>query len=126
MRFAFLVSTLCLLPASLHAAGGALTKDEAAQLQRSVDRCWNTGALSAAAGRTSITLRLAMTPDRVPVMDSIELTETDGDAAATQEAFLAARRAILRCGQKGLALPEGKYELWRELHLTFDMDGTGL
>lgn len=59
-------------------------------------------------------------------MDSIELTQTDGDDAATQEAFLAARRAILRCGQKGLALPAGKYELWRELHLTFDMDGTGL
>lgn len=126
MRFAFLVSTLCLLPASLHAAGAALSKDEAAQLQRSVERCWNTGALSAAARRTSVTLRVAMTPDRVPVIDSIELTGTDGDETATQEAFLAARRAILRCGQNGLALPEGKYELWRELHLTFDMDAVGL
>lgn len=126
MRFAVLVSALCLLPASLHAADAALTRDEAAQLRVSVERCWNTAALSTAAQRTSVTVSVAVTPDRRPVADSIELTGTDGDEAASQEAFAAARKAILRCGKKGLALPDGKYEFWRELHLTFDMRQVGL
>lgn len=120
------MSALCLLPASLHAADAALSGDEAAQLRVSVERCWNTAALSAAAQRTSVMVRVAMTPDRMPVADSIELIGTDGDEAASREAFAAARMAILRCGKKGLTLPDGKYELWRELHLTFDMTRVGL
>lgn len=126
MRLAALASVLCLAPASLHATDAALTKDEVAQLQRSVERCWNTAALSTAAQQTTVTVRVAMSPDRTPVTGGIELIDSNGDKAASQQAFAAARKAILRCGQKGLAVPDGKYELWRELRLTFGTMRIGL
>ncbi len=92
----------------------------------SVERCWNTDVLSAEARRAVISVDVSIGQDKRPVSASIELGSSDASPAATRQAFEAARRAILHCGKNGLALPDGKYELWRELRLTFGTMRVGL
>ena len=41
-------------------------------------------------------------------------------AAAAQQAFEAARRAIIRCGVSGFDLPAEKYDQWQEIEMTFN------
>ena len=83
--------------------------------------CWNVGSLSRSARSTIVIVAMEMNPDGRPVSDSIRLVKSSSeDAAATAQAYEAARRAILRCGSGGLKLPPEQYEQWKTIELTFN------
>lgn len=102
-------------------SGPPLTSGERDVLRLGVQRCWNTGALSTDALRTTIVVSLQMNEDGKPVVPSIRIKEQSGGTAASgKQAFQAARRAIIRCGANGFDLPVEKYAQWREIEITFD------
>ncbi|WP_103763412.1 hypothetical protein [Roseovarius confluentis] len=77
-----------------------------------VQRCWNP-----AEGGAVVTVAFEMNRDGTVVDDSLrsiprEMSDTDS--------FMAARRAILRCGREGYDLPAEQHEAWREIEMTFD------
>ena len=90
-----------------------------ATVARQVAACWTISALSPEAQATTVTLGVALGPDAVPRAEAITLIASDAPAAAAQEAFEAARRAVLRCGASGLPLPPDHYDHWRHMELTF-------
>jgi hypothetical protein len=49
-----------------------------------------------------------------------------GSQAAAQQAYEAARRAILRCGTNGYDLPAESYDYWRQVELIFNPEGMRL
>ena len=122
---------LCLAPLSLAfaqtgpaqtgpaQAAPRLTQTEQDNLAASVERCWNVSALSPAAQQATIAVAVTIGPDKKPVASSIVVTHSNADADSTRDAFEAARRAILRCGSKGLPLPDGKEAAWGRLELIF-------
>jgi len=90
-------------------------------LRLAVGRCWNFGALSSAAARTTIVVALEMQQDGRPVTGSLRLASWDGgDRVAAEQAYEVARRAILSCGSAGYPLPPQKYAQWREIEMTFN------
>ncbi len=98
-----------------------LTAAETAALRVAVAACWNVAAMDPAARRTVVEVALTLDADARPVADSIRLHAGDPAAPeATEQAFRAARRAILRCGQAGFPLPSEKAGEWRKMILTFD------
>jgi hypothetical protein len=48
------------------------------------------------------------------------LSASGGGDAAAKQAFEAARRAIIRCGNDGFDLPVEKYDHWRDIEMTFN------
>ena len=99
--------------------GGGLSGSEIDDLRLSVEACWNLGRLSSAAMRISVTLAFDMNRDGTPVIGSIRRIDPDRSSAA-QQAFEAARAAIIRCGREGYDLPIEKYADWRQIELTFN------
>lgn len=63
--------------------------------------CWNVGALSMEALRTTVLVRFTVDARGVPDFANIALDSVDLDTSAVTQAFEAARRAIIRCGQNG-------------------------
>jgi hypothetical protein len=105
-------------------AGPPMTFGEKEGLRVAVEKCWNVGALSTEALGTAIKVFVDVAEDGKPISGSISLEGfSDGSEAAANQAFEAARRAILRCGEKGFPLPPEKYEEWKELELNFDASG---
>jgi hypothetical protein len=105
--------------------GPPLTSAERDGLRISVSQCWNLGSSSTDAMRTTVVVLVQMQPDGRP--SGIELLSSDGpNAQATQTAFQAARRAIIRCGTNGYNLPSEKYEQWREIEMTFNPENMRL
>lgn len=101
--------------------GPPLTSGEQDAMRLAVASCWNLGALSTEAMATTIEVGFDMKRDGKPEAGSIRLlSHRGGSAAAAQQAFQAARRAIIRCGANGYDLPEDKYDHWREVVITFD------
>ncbi len=96
-----------------------LTAGEKIELSKKVEQCWNVGSLSSEALRTTVVLEFELERDGT-VAGEIDLVSSTGDAAATSQAFEAARRAITRCGARGFNLPTEKYDRWKEVSLTFD------
>ena len=90
-----------------------------ATVARQIAACWTITALSPEAQATTVTLGVELGPDAVPHTEAITLIASDAPAAAAQEAFEAARRAVLRCGASGLPLPPDQHEQWRHMELTF-------
>ena len=102
-------------------AGPPLTGGERESLRVAVSQCWSVGSLSSAALATTVVVGVSMTPDGRPVTNSIRLVSWSGGSdSAAQQAFDAARRAIIRCGQQGYPLPADKYEQWRDIEMTFN------
>ena len=98
-----------------------LTAGEKDALRVAMQNCWNVGSLSAEALRTTVIVGFQMDEGAKPLTSSIELLEASGgNNSAAEQAYEAARRAIIRCGSGGFDLPEEKYEHWREIKLTFD------
>lgn len=90
---------------------------------RSVEQCWNVGALSDEALETSVTVSFELQPDGRPVVGSITMVEQSGDnEVAGAQAFEAARRAILRCGAAGFDLPASAHAEWKDVRITFDLE----
>lgn len=104
--------------------GPPMTAGEQDALRVAVQACWNVGALSMEALRTTVTVAVSVGQDGVPDAGSISLIGSSGGSdAATQQAFEAARRAIIRCGARGFPLPPEKFEQWRNMELVFDPNG---
>ncbi|MAU51053.1 MAG: energy transducer TonB [Roseovarius sp.] len=102
-------------------AGPPLTAGEKDALRVAVQRCWNVGSLSSEALATTVVVSVRMFETGKPDIASISmLNHSGGSAAAAQQAFEAARRAIIRCGADGFDLPPEKFEQWRDIEMTFN------
>ena len=112
--------------------GPPMTAGEKDGVRVAINSCWNIGSLSTAAQRVKLVMRVEMNEDGTPIGPSIEMTSYEGgDAAAAQQAFETAKRAVVRgvkgCGGKaGYALDPAKYGQWNVMNLTFDASGMRL
>ena len=105
-------------------SGPPLTGGEREGLVIAVSQCWNVGSLSTDALGTTVVVGVDMEQSGKPVAGSIRLVDfSGGSQLAAQQAFEAARRAIIRCGSKGFPLPVEKYAEWREIEMTFNPEG---
>jgi hypothetical protein len=104
--------------------GPPMTSGEKDGLRVAIQKCWNVGALSSEAMRMTVSVSVAMSRDGRPDVASIQMVDFNGGSeAAAKQAYEAARRAIVRCGNDGFQLPEEKYEEWKELQINFDSSG---
>ena len=103
-------------------SGPPMTFGEKDALRVSVQKCWNTGALSTEALRTIVVVRVKMNPDGKPDVNSVELVSSQGGSSGSiNQAYRAARSAIIVCGGRGnFDLPADKYDQWREIEMTFN------
>lgn len=119
-------------PAEIAAAdtgtsGPPMTSGEQDALRVAIKKCWNLGALSSEAMRTTVMVFVALGQDGTPDLGSLRMVWAEGGTAeSADKMFEVARRAIARCGKAGFPLPAGKYESWKELELVFDPDGMRL
>lgn len=105
-------------------AGPPMTGSEKDAMRVAVQRCWNVGALSSDALRTTVVVGVSVGQNGVPDAASIRLIESSGSTAGGErQAYEAARRAIIMCGSRGFPLPPEKYDQWKELELVFNPDG---
>ncbi|KEP68269.1 energy transducer TonB [Thioclava dalianensis] len=103
--------------------GPPITAGEKDALIVDVKRCWNVGALSSDALRTTVTLSVQMQPDGHPIISSIKLVgSSGGSGSAVDQAFEAGKRAIVRCGADGFPLPPEKYARWKTIEIDFNPD----
>lgn len=107
------------------AAGPPMTGSERDSFRLAVNRCWNVDPGSVAA-RVTVEVGFSLTPDGSVVGSEVRLLSSDGDQSATNTAFEAARRAILRCQSGGYQLPADKYDQWKDVVITFDPSGMRL
>jgi biopolymer transport protein ExbD len=102
-------------------SGPPMTDGEKDGLRIAVQQCWNTGALSTDALRTTVTVAVSMARDGRPEVGSIRMLGFEGGSqASAQQAYEAARRAIIRCGANGFNLPVEKYDHWRDIEMVFN------
>lgn len=112
--------------------GPPMTAGEKDGVRVAINSCWNIGSLSSAAQRVKLVMRVEMNEDGTPIGPSIRMTSFEGgDDAAAQQAFEAAKRAVVRgvrgCGGKpGYQLDPAKYGQWNVMNLTFDASGMRL
>lgn len=106
------------------AEGPPMTGAERDSFRVSVNRCWNVDPGSVAA---RVTVEVGFSLDRSGRVDGdVRLLGSDGEQSATNIAFEAARRAILRCQSSGYQLPPDKYDQWKDVVITFDPSGMRL
>lgn len=84
-----------------------------------VKKCWTVGKLSDEAMQTIVTIAVTLNRDGVPSNPRL-IAHEGGSDAAVAEAYQAGRQAIMRCAGAGFDLPEGRYEDWKEIEITFD------
>ena len=99
-----------------------MTGAERDSFRISVNRCWNVDPGSVAA-RVTVEVGFNLDRDGRVINNEVRLISSDGDQGATDIAFSAARRAILRCQSGGYELPADKYDQWQEVVITFDPSG---
>ncbi|RYH01154.1 hypothetical protein EU805_15360 [Salipiger sp. IMCC34102] len=108
------------------APGPPMSASEQEGFRVAVNACWNVDPGSQAA-RVTMTVSFQLDRSGRVQGDVRQVGAMGGDAGATEIAYQAARRAILRCqGQGGYDLPEEKYDQWREVEITFDPSGMRL
>ena len=91
---------------------------------QNIAQCWNHGALPAEAQGIRLLLSVALADTGLPEAESIRLVEASpGSADAVEQAYQAARRAILRCGRAAVARPAPAELHGRTLEITFDPSG---
>ncbi len=80
-------------------------------IKAAITRCWNVGSLSSDALKTKIWVNFSI-DDGLVAGDSIVLSKDQGASSrAEEEAYQAAKRAILRCSVRGYDVPDGYYDL---------------
>lgn len=80
-----------------------LTDLEADRLTSAIAPCWNVGALSVTALRATVVLSVQVDATGLPDAESIAFVEGSmGSETDKRQAFEAARRAVIRCGARGL------------------------
>jgi len=108
-------------PATAAPSGPPLSAGEKEALRVAVSSCWNVGSLSSAALATTVVVAVSLTQDGKPQMETIRMVSSSGGSeASAKQAFEAARRAIIRCGARGFALPAEKFDRWRDIEMTFN------
>jgi hypothetical protein len=112
-------------PAPAVAAGPPMTGSERDSFRLAVNRCWNVDPGSVAA-RVTVEVGFSLERDGTVRGNDVRLLSSDGDQSATNTAFEAARRAILRCQLGGYNLPAEKYDQWQDVVITFDPSGMRL
>ncbi|QIE40657.1 energy transducer TonB [Rhodobacteraceae bacterium SC52] len=101
------------------AGGPPLSQGERDGLRVAVSRCWNFGALGTDAAKVTVVVGMDMALDGTA--SNLRLvSQTGGSAGAAQQAYDAARRAVLRC--QPFSLPAEKYDQWRTIEMTFNPD----
>lgn len=100
------------------AAPTPLSQAEKEGFRDAVAACWV--APDAAA---TVTIGFAMGADGMPDADSFRQI---GDLGASQSAFAAAKRAVMRCAGDGYDLPAAKYDQWSQLEMRFAPDAPGV
>ncbi|MDX8351503.1 energy transducer TonB [Cognatiyoonia sp. IB215182] len=106
-------------------AGPPMTGAERDSFRIAVNRCWNVDPGSVAA-RVTVEVGFSLERDGTVRGNEVRLLSSDGDQSATNTAFEAARRAILRCQSGGYQLPADKYDQWQDVIITFDPSGMRL
>ncbi|MEM9432732.1 MAG: energy transducer TonB [Pseudomonadota bacterium] len=102
-------------------SGPPLTSGERDGLRLAIQRCWNVGSLSSDALRVTVIVGMSLDRAGLPDTGSIRLISAEGgQGAAVNQAFEAARRALIRCGSKGYDLPSDKYAQWQDVEITFN------
>lgn len=92
-----------------------------------VERCWNVGALSAAALEVKVVVQFEITLKGKPISASVQMMGFEGgDEGAARQTYQSARRAIIRCGMRGYKLPPEKYEQWKIINITFNPSNRSL
>ncbi len=108
-------------------SAGGLSASEADSLRLAIQQCWNIGVLSTDAQQVTVTVAFSMTPTARHEQGSIRVVSASGGTeTAVQQAFEAARRAIIRCEGDGYGLPPEKYDAWRDIEITFNPEGMRL
>ncbi len=108
-------------------ASGRQSSSEADGLRLAIQQCWNVGVLSTDAQQVTVTVAFSMTPSARHKQGTIRIVSASGGTeTAIQQAFDAARRAIIRCEGDGYGLPADKYDAWREIQITFNPEGMRL
>ncbi len=103
-----------------------LTQDEIASFMVQVRACWNTAALPEEAQDVGVLVGFSMTSDAEPIPNTFEMIEaTDTDPDRADLAFLAARRAVIRCGEDGYDLPAAAFPYWERVQINFDPTDAG-
>ncbi|MGB7319377.1 MAG: cell envelope biogenesis protein TolA [Planktotalea sp.] len=101
-------------------SGPALSAGETNALRLAVQNCWVVDVGSQAANVT-VVVGMSMDLRGKVIAGSLRLvSSSEADGAATETAYQAARRAVLRCQKEGYDLPEDKYEQWKEIEMTFN------
>lgn len=104
--------------------GGDISDRDKANILRQIGGCWNLGAVSSSAIRTSVTVRFSMDAGGVLDTGSFEMTSFSGGSAADAEiVYRAARSALTRCPQgnsRNYDVPEEQFQTRRDLQLVFD------
>ena len=114
-------------PTTSAPASGGLSSSEADGLRLAIQQCWNIGVLSTDAQQVTVTVAFSMTPSARHEQGSIRIVSASGGTeTAIQQAFDAARRAIIRCEGDGYGLPADKYDAWRDIEITFNPEGMRL
>lgn len=87
---------------------------------KQVSNCWLIDPGSSAAN-VKVTIAMEMQLDGKVVESSIKMIRSEGgNQSDAKMAFQLARRALLKCQRGGYELPKEKYELWRNIEITFD------
>ena len=106
--------------------GPPMSGSEREGFRVAVNACWNVDPGSVAA-RVTVEVGFSLDQNGRVSGDVRLIAATGGDASATNTAFQAARRAILRCqSQNGYSLPAEKYGQWKDVVITFDPSGMRL
>ena len=104
--------------------GPPLTDGEEEAFGLAVGNCWNVGSRSTSARMTKVLVAFDMQRNGKPVTDSIRMAEFhDRSEPDAGREFGAARRAIIRCGTKGIQLSLEKHGNWRKMEATVSARG---
>ncbi|CUH78194.1 hypothetical protein [Tropicibacter naphthalenivorans] len=101
--------------------GPPMTGGERDAFRIAVQKCWQVDVGSQAANVT-VTVGFELGQDGKVVNGTVRMIGADGgNASATETAFQAARRAVLRCQlPNGYDLPADKYDQWKQVEMTFN------
>ena len=100
-----------------------MTQSEKDGFRDAVQSCWNLGAVSTEVLETRVVVGFAMGRDGRPDPDSFRIVGEPEADGPRQQAFEAARRAIMRCAGAGYKLPADKYNEWDDVEMTFTPNG---
>ena len=90
-------------------------------LGKEISPCWNIGALSTEASKTIVEVALRFNADGTPIASSMRMVVSSGGSdSAAQQAFEAAKRAIIRCGARGYNLEAADISDDKLIILSFD------